>query len=108
MDYRCPCCGKDLRSRKLVHAVISRMEMDCRHCNKRIRLNMHPLEEKIVFASFGSFLVLAVLAYSLKSETLTLLAVAAGMVLPTALPVLERTRLRNWARYVPATGRDQA
>ena len=100
MDYRCPCCGKDLRSRKLVHAVISRMEIDCRHCNRKIRLNMHPLEEKIVFVSFGTFLVLVLLAYSMKSELLTLLAIAAGMVGPTALPVLERTHLRNWVRYI--------
>jgi DNA-directed RNA polymerase subunit RPC12/RpoP len=107
MDYRCPCCGKDLRSRKLVHAVIARMEMDCTHCNRRIRLNMHPLEEKIVFASFGSFLVLVVLAWSLKSEALTLLAIAAGMVVPTALPVLERTWLRSWTRYVPASEREK-
>jgi hypothetical protein len=69
---------------------------------------MHPLEEKIVFASFGSFLVLMVLAYSLKSEGLTLLAVAAGMVVPTALPVLERTWLRGWARYVPASEREKS
>ena len=102
MDYRCPCCAKDLRSRKLVHAVISRWEIDCRHCNRKIRLNMHPLEEKIVVASFGSFLVLVLLAYSMKSEMLALLAVAAGMVGPTVLPVIERVWLKDWVRYVKA------
>jgi DNA-directed RNA polymerase subunit RPC12/RpoP len=108
MDYRCPCCGKDLRSRKLVHAVISRMEMDCTHCNKRIRLNLHPLEEKIVFASFGLFLILVLLAYLLKSQMLILLALTAGMAAPAVLPMLERTWLRSWARYVPASGQEKS
>ena len=96
-----------MRSRKLVHSIIARMEMDCAHCNRRIRLNMHAIEERIVFASFGSFLVLMVLAYMQKSQVLALLAVAAGMVVPTVLPILERTWLKNWARYVPAPGRDE-
>ena len=111
MDYRCPCCGKDLGSRKRVNAVIARMEMDCPHCAGRIRLNMHPLEQKIVLLSFGLFLVLVFFAYMLKDQWLTLLALTAGMAAPAALPVLERTRLRNWARYVPVDagpGRDRS
>ena len=102
MDYRCPSCRKDLGNRKLVQAIVTRMESDCSFCGSRIRLNVHPLESAIVFSSFGSFVALAALAYSLHSNMLILLALAAGMVGPTALPVLERTYLRNWARYVPA------
>jgi hypothetical protein len=55
-----------------------------------------------VFCGFGLFAALAALAYLLHSNMLILLALAAGMVGLTALPVLERTYLRNWARYVPA------
>ena len=102
MDYRCPICHKDLGKRKLVQAIIMRMESDCSFCGGRIRINVHPLEPRIVYWSFGSFAALAVLAYSLQSDMLILLALAAGMVGPTALPVLERTYLRNWARYVPS------
>ena len=102
MDYRCPSCRKDLGNRKTIHAIVTRMEINCSFCSSRIRLNVHPLESAIVFSSFGSFIVLAALAYSLDSNMLILLALAAGMTGPTALPVLERTYLRNWARYVPA------
>lgn len=104
MDNRCPNCGKDLRSRKGVHAIIARMEIDCSHCNGRIQLNVHPLELKIVFFSFGSFIVLLALAYSLQSNALVLLALIAGMAGPTVLPVLERTHLRTWARYIRPGG----
>lgn len=79
-----------------------RMESDCSFCGSRLRLNVHPLEPRIVYCSFGSFAALAALAYSLQSNMLILIALAAGMVGPTALPVLERTYLKNWARYVPA------
>jgi DNA-directed RNA polymerase subunit RPC12/RpoP len=102
MDYRCPSCRKDLGNRKGIQAIITRMEIDCSFCGRRIRLNVHPLERGIVFSSFGSFVALAALAYSLHSNMLVLVALAVGMAGPTALPVLERTYLRNWARYLPA------
>lgn len=77
------------------------MEIDCSFCGSRIRMNVHPLELWIVYGSFGLFAGLAVLAYSLQSSTLVLFALAAGMVGPTALPVVERTCFGNWVRYVP-------
>ncbi len=101
MDYRCPSCRKDLGSRRRIQAIITNMESDCSFCGSRFQLNVHPLEPWIVYCSFGSFAVLAALAYFLQSNTLILLALAAGMVGPTALPVLERTYLGDWARYVP-------
>jgi hypothetical protein len=106
MDYRCPCCGQDLGTRKRRHALIARMEIDCEHCKQRIRLNMHPMESRIVFASFGSFLALGIAAWALKSEPLTVLALFAGAAAPLVLPFLERTWWRDWARYVPANDRD--
>ncbi len=108
MDYRCPCCGKDLGTRKRRHSIIARMEFDCEYCKKRIRLNTHPLESGIVFASFGTFLALALLAWAMKNESLAVLALFAGAAAPLVLPFLERTWFRNWARYVPAPGRDKA
>jgi len=101
MDYRCPNCTKDLATRKLLQSVIARWEIDCRYCGKRIRLNVHPLELMLVMLSFAVFVALAVLAWWLQSNGLTLLALCAGVGGAVALPVLERTRLRTWARYAP-------
>jgi len=99
MDYRCPNCSKDLATRKLLQSVIARWEIDCRFCGGRIRLNLHPLELKVVTLSFALFVALAVLAWRLESNLLTLLALCAGAGGAVALPILERTRLRTWARY---------
>jgi DNA-directed RNA polymerase subunit RPC12/RpoP len=101
MDYRCPICAKDLATRKLLQSVIARWEIDCRHCGRRIRLSVHPLELKVVTLSFAAFVVLAVLAWRLESNALTLLALVVGVGGAAALPVLERTTLRAWARYAP-------
>lgn len=101
MDNRCPNCGKDLGSRKRVNAIVARMEIDCLHCKSRIQLNVHPLELKVVFFSFGSFIALGALAYALQSNALAVLALAIGVAGTVALPVLERTRLREWPRYIP-------
>lgn len=99
MDYRCPNCTRDLATRKLLQSVIARWEIDCRYCGKRIRLNLHPLELKVVMFSFAAFVAFAVLAWRLESNALTLLALCAGVGGAVALPILERTRLRTWARY---------
>jgi len=48
MNHRCPNCAKDLAARKLLQSVIARWEIDCRYCGRRIRLNVHPLELKVV------------------------------------------------------------
>jgi DNA-directed RNA polymerase subunit RPC12/RpoP len=53
MDYRCPSCRKDLGNRKLVQGIVTRMEINCSFCGSRIQLNVHPLERRIVFCSFG-------------------------------------------------------
>ena len=108
MDYRCPYCGKDLGTRKRRHALIARMEIDCEYCQQRIRVNTHPMEGRIVFASFGSFLALGIAAWALKSEHLTILALFAGAAAPLVLPFLERTWWKDWVRYVPAAGKPGA
>lgn len=99
MNYRCPNCTEDLATRKLLQSVIARWEIDCRYCGRRIRLNVHPLELKIVTFSFVAFVGLAMLAWRLENNVLTLLALCAGVGGAVALPILERTYLRTWARY---------
>lgn len=105
MDYRCPACGKDLGKRKRIGAVIARMEIDCLHCRSRIQLNLHPLETRLVIGSFGAFLALAALGYLLHGNALIVLALVAGMAGPMALPVIERTWLRDWPRYAPVAAK---
>jgi hypothetical protein len=102
MDYRCPDCRANLAKRRLSEAVIARMEIDCSHCKRTIRLNVHRAEAVVVFLGFGSFVVLAALAYWLQSDGLMLLAFGAAMVSALALPLLERTYLRTWPRYASA------
>jgi len=105
MNYRCPNCAKDLATRKLLQSVIARWEIDCRYCGRRIRLNVHPLELKVVTFSFAAFVALAVLAWRLENNALTLLALCAGVGGAVALPIIERTYLRTWARYAPLAQR---
>lgn len=101
MDYRCPNCTRDLATRKLLRSVIARWEIDCRYCHRRIRLNVHPLELRVVTFGFAAFVALAVLAWRLESSVLTLLALCAGAGGAVTLPIFERTYLRTWARYAP-------
>jgi len=101
MDHRCPLCAADLSGRRLSQAIIARMEIDCPHCKRRIRMNLHPAESAIILTSFGAFAVLAALAYWLKREGLYVVAFAAAMLGAGALPLAERVWLRNWPRYVP-------
>jgi hypothetical protein len=49
---------------------------------------------------FGAFAALAGLAYWLQSQTLMVCAFGVAMASALALPLLERTYLRNWPRYV--------
>ena len=102
MDYRCPICRADLGHRKLSQAIVARMEMDCTHCKGRVRLNVHRLEMIIVMFNFGAIAVMGALAYWYQSQGLMLVAIGAAMAGVLALPVLERTGLRNWPRYTPA------
>jgi DNA-directed RNA polymerase subunit RPC12/RpoP len=100
MDYRCPLCGQDLGSRRLVHAVVASMESDCPRCKGRIKLNVHRTETLLVVGSFAAMVVLGVLAYRHQSGGFALLAFAAAMLGALAVPLLERTYLRSWPRYV--------
>ena len=101
MNHRCPLCGKDLASRRLIQPVIARMEVDCRYCKRRIRVNVHPAETVIVVGSFGAFAALAALAYWLQRDGLYVLGFAVAMLGAGALPLAERLWLRDWPRYVP-------
>lgn len=101
MDYRCPVCRANLAKRKLAHAVVARMEIDCSHCKSTIRHNFHWAEVMIALLGFGTFAVLAALAYWLQSQPLMLLAFGTAMASALALPLLEHTYLRTWPRYAP-------
>lgn len=102
MDHRCPLCGKDLAARKLSQAIIVQMEIDCPHCKRRIRLNLHRAEAAIIVGSFAAFALFAALGYWLERQGLFLVAFAAAMAGAGALPLVERLWLRTWPRYVPA------
>jgi len=104
MDHRCPDCRTNLGKRKLSQAIVARMEMDCPHCKRTIRLNIHRAEAGIVLVVFGATILLAAIAYSIRSQGMMLAAFGAAMLGALALPLLERTYLRNWPRYV-STGR---
>lgn len=88
---------------KFPRAVIARMEIDCPNCMNRLRLNVHPLETAFSIFGLVAFVALALLAYRLQSEEVMLLALAAGVTGAAAAPVLGRTRLRDWPRYVAVT-----
>ena len=99
MDYRCPSCTADLGRRKLIHSIIARMEMDCPHCGRTIRLNIHRAEMAVVLLNFGTIVVLGAFAYWLQSHGLALALFGALMLGALALPLLEQTWLRTWPRY---------
>jgi len=99
MDHRCPDCRANLGKRKLSQAIVARMEVDCPHCKRRIRLNIHRAEAGIVLAVFGTTVALGAIAYLLRSQGVMLSAFGAAMVGALALPILERTYLRTWPRY---------
>lgn len=101
MDHRCPLCGRDLSGRRLSQAIIARMEIDCPHCKRRIRVNVHRLEEALLLSTLAGFVLLAALGYWLERESFYLAAFAAAMLGAAALPLAERIWLRTWPRYVP-------
>jgi hypothetical protein len=102
MDYRCPICRADLGQRKLVNAILTKMESDCSVCRGRLRMNIHQVEMAAVTVSFGAVVVVGLLAWWLQSQALALLLFGVAMVGALAVPVLENTWLRRWPRYVPA------
>lgn len=99
MDHRCPECGQNLARRKLAHAVVARMEIDCDHCKRRIRRNIHPLESAVVTAGFTAVVALGAFAYWSQNEQLVLWMLGAALLAGLAVPLLERTVLRDWPRY---------
>jgi hypothetical protein len=103
MDYRCPVCGVGLPKRKLSHAIVARMEMDCPHCKKRIKLNVHNVEVIVTVLHFGAILAFCVVAYLKMGQGLFLLTLAAAGLGALAGPFLDRTWLRTWPRYAKMT-----
>ncbi len=101
MDYHCPICKGDLRRRRLTQAIVARMEIDCPQCKSTIQLNIHRAEVVIVLLAFGAIVGLAAFSYWFHSQALALMAFGAAMLGSGALPLLERTYLRNWPRYRP-------
>ena len=99
MDHRCPLCAGNLAKRKLSQSIVARMEIDCSHCKRKIRLNVHRAEVIVVLLGFGTFVVLVALAYGLQSQGLALTAFGTAMAGAAALPLLEHTYLRSWPRY---------
>lgn len=101
MNHRCPLCGKDLASRKLAQSVVARMDLECPQCHGALSVNVHPAETALVLGSVGGAVALAALAYAAQRPGLLLAALAVGSGGAAALYALERTRLRDWPRYVP-------
>ncbi len=102
MNYRCPFCEKDLKSRKLMHAVVARAETDCLHCKSRLRYNVHRAESAVVMFNFVAIAVFVTSAYWLQSKTLAIIAFGAAMLGALMLPMLERTWLKDWPRFAKA------
>lgn len=102
MNYRCPLCGTNLQRRKLSHAVVARMETDCSHCKRTLRLNVHRAESAVVLVNFGAIATLGALAWLYQSRELVGITVLVAMLGAAATPLLERTLLRDWPRYLPA------
>jgi phage FluMu protein Com len=106
MDYRCPLCGTNLAQRKLVQAVLVRMERECPGCKRVLELNIHWAEEVTASLGLGTVVVLGMFAYWWQSERLALAAFGAAMLGAAALPLLERIHLRDWPRYRARTSRN--
>lgn len=99
MDYRCPVCTLDLGKRRLGQAILVKMAIECSHCKSALYLNVHRIETVVVVINFTAIVVLAAFAYWLQSKGMVLVAVGAATAGAAAMPVLERTWLRNWPRY---------
>jgi hypothetical protein len=80
--------------------VVASMNSDCAKCKGRIKLNVHPAETLLVVVSFAAMVAFGALAYWRRSEGLALLVFASAMAGAAAVPLLERTYLRRWPRYV--------
>jgi len=101
MDHRCPHCERDLARRRLSQPIIARMEIECRYCKRRLKVNVHRAEEALIFATLGGFLLCAGLGYVLDRQGLYAAAFVVALLGAGALPLTERVWLRTWPRYVP-------
>jgi DNA-directed RNA polymerase subunit RPC12/RpoP len=99
MDYRCPVCRANIAKRRLSNTVMVKLEIQCPHCKSVVRHNVHRVETAIVMFNFAAILVLAALAYWLRSRDLVVVAVCTALAGAAALPLLEHTYLRTWPRY---------
>jgi len=102
MDHRCPLCRAEQKKQKFGQSLVARMNVECVHCGKLLRLNVHRMETVVVFLNFSAIVLLAILAYKIQSRELALAAVFVALAGSAALPLLERTYLRSWPRYVAA------
>ena len=100
MDYRCPACEKDLGTRKLTQAIMVRMEMDCTHCKSKLRFNVHQAEFLIVVFNFAAIIAFFAGAYWYPTDRLATYAFGLAMLGSVMLPLLNRTWLRQWPRFV--------
>lgn len=99
MDHRCPVCEKTIMKRGLSQTIMIKLEIQCPHCKNMIAHNIHRIENTIVLLNFAAIVVLAAFAYWLQSRGLVVIAVGAALVGAAAMPLIERTYLRNWPRY---------
>ncbi|MEK7436411.1 MAG: hypothetical protein AAB150_05975 [Pseudomonadota bacterium] len=99
MDHRCPVCRKAIVRRGLSQTIMIKLEIQCPHCKNMVAYNIHRIENTIVLLDFAAIVVLAAFAYWLQSRGLVVIAVAAALVGAAAMPLIERTWLRNWPRY---------
>ena len=103
MNHRCPLCGAKQAKQKFGQAMVARMNVECSRCGRAIRLNVHPVETAVVLLNFAIIVALALFAYHLQSRGLVLVAFGAAMIGAASLPLLERTYLRSWPRYLADT-----
>ena len=99
MDYRCPLCRNIIIRRRLSQTVMLGLEIECPHCKRLIRHNVHRAETFIIMLNFAAILVLGVFAYRLRSQGLLIATLGVAMAGAAALPLIEHTLLRNWPRY---------
>lgn len=99
MDNRCPLCRKDIVRRRLSQTVMLGLEIECPHCKRVIRHNVHRSEAVVILFNFAAIFVLAVLAYRLHSQNLMIAALGAALAGAALLPLIEHIYLRDWPRY---------
>jgi DNA-directed RNA polymerase subunit RPC12/RpoP len=100
MDYRCPNCGEDLGKRKLAHSIVTKMEVDCPKCLRRVQLNVHSVEAAAMVLYFAGFVGLVALGYLLDRRDLLGTGVIIGLLGWAGVTAIERVYLRSWPRYV--------